>query len=590
MQFDYRRTHTCGELRADHIGNEITLSGWVNKRRDFGGFIFVDVRDRYGMTQLVFDPNKNPEVYGIAEKLRSEWVISIRGKVIARAPGMANPKMGTGDIEIEVSELAILSQAQVPPFSISDEHIEVNEELRLKYRYLDIRRGQVAQKLIARHKAMATARAFMDQEGFLEINTPLFIRSTPEGARDYLVPSRIHSGTFYALPQSPQIMKQILMVAGMDRYFQIASCFRDEDLRADRQPEFYQLDLEMSFATPNELFNLIENLLKDIFKKVIDVDVTAPFLRLTHKECLERYGSDKPDLRFGMELVRLDSIIERSSFSLLKEQLGKRGCVKALCVKGGAELSRKKIDEYTAFVGRFGLQGLGWMKSQEDGLQSNIVKFFSPELQAEIIEALQVEQGDLILIAGGAESTVNQGLDHLRRLIARERDLIQKGDYKFLWVVDFPLFQWNEEENRLESEHHPFTAPHAEDIALLDTDPLNARSASYDIVLNGYELGSGSQRIHNGDVQQKIFSLLQLSEEQIKEKFGFFIEALSYGTPPHIGIALGFERLMMILTNTDNMRDVLAFPKNNKGMDVMMNSPSPVAQTQLDELHIRLKQ
>ncbi|MDF2577806.1 MAG: aspS [Chlamydiales bacterium] len=586
--FDYRRTHKCHELSKTNIGQTVTLSGWVNRRRDHGGLIFIDLRDRFGITQLVFDPAVNVEVHAMAEKLRPEWVISVKGSVIPRAEGMANPKMATGEIEIQVKELEILSQAKTPPFSICDEHIDVNEELRLKYRYLDMRRGAVTQRMIMRHKAMQVVRRYMDSQEFLEINTPMFTRSTPEGARDFLIPSRVHHGQFYALPQSPQILKQILMVGGMDRYFQIAPCFRDEDSRADRQPEFYQIDMEMSFVTREELFSVAEGLLKDLFKECLNVDVPTPFPRYTHAECLENYGSDKPDMRFDMKFVRLDDIARRSTFSILQQQLEMGGVIKAFCVKGGSDISRKKIDEYTQFIGRFGVEGLAWMKLQEDGLASNIVKFFSPELQQELIAKMGMQVGDLIFIAAGAVDRVNQGMDHLRRLIAKERNLIPEGVYKFMWVIDFPLFSWNADEKRLESEHHPFTSPFPEDIHLLDTEPLKARSSSYDIVLNGYELASGSQRIHSGEVQEKIFKILQLSEEEIKGKFGFFIEALSYGTPPHIGVALGFERLMMILTGTENMRDVMAFPKTNKGLDLMMEAPSEVALQQLAELHIKV--
>lgn len=583
---DYRRTADCGTLRKQHVNQEVTLSGWVNRRRDHGGLIFIDLRDRYGLTQLVFDPEKNPSAHKIAEAFRSEWVITAKGKVIPRAPGMENPKLPTGEIEVEITEVEVLSKAKTPPFSICDEQIEVNEELRLKYRYLDIRRGDVAQKLIKRHQAMLATRSFLDGQGFLEIATPILGKSTPEGARDYLVPSRVYPGAFYALPQSPQIFKQLLMVGGMDRYFQIAQCFRDEDLRADRQPEFTQIDIEMSFGKPDDLMTIIEGMLTKIFKDCMGVDIVTPFARVPHSECMERYGCDRPDRRFGMELVKLNDIAARSTFTVFQDQLKAGGIVKGLCVKGGADISRKGIDDYTDFVGRLGIKGLAWMKLQEEGLSSSIVKFFDADLQKELIQSFQMETGDLIFMIADVPARVNQGLDHLRRRIARDRNLASPKKLEFLWVTDFPLFSWNEEEKRLESEHHPFTSPLLEDAHLLDTEPLKVRSSGYDIVLNGYELGGGSQRIHNSELQQRMFELLNLTPDELKAKFGFFIEALSYGTPPHLGIALGLDRLIMLLTETENIRDVIAFPKTQKASDLMLECPAAVATQQLKELKI----
>jgi aspartyl-tRNA synthetase len=584
--FDYRRTHDCGTLRKEHIGKQVTLSGWVNRRRDHGGLIFIDLRDRFGITQIVFDPEKNPIAHSAGEKLRAEWVISVKGSVIPRSPGMANSKLNTGDIEVEIEQLEILSKAKTPPFSISDESIEVNEELRLKYRYLDIRRGDISKKLIKRHQAMMSIRKFLDNQNFLEIATPILGKSTPEGARDYLVPSRIYPGTFYALPQSPQIFKQLLMVSNMDRYFQIAQCFRDEDLRADRQPEFTQVDIEMSFAIPDDLMNIIEGLTKTVFTECNNVDITTPFIRIPHRECMERFGCDRPDMRFGMELIRLDDIASRSTFTVFLDQLKEGGIVKGLLVKGGSDLSRKNIDDYTDFIGRLGIKGLAWMKYQEGKLSSSIVKFFSEELQNELIEKMGAQEGDLIFMVADQQSRANQGLDHLRRRLARDRNLIAKDHYAFLWVTEFPLFNWNEEEKRLDSEHHPFTSPDPADIHLFDTDPLKVRSSGYDIVLNGYELGGGSQRIHDSELQQKIFEKLNFTPEDLQAKFGFFLEALSYGTPPHLGIALGLDRLMMILTDTDNIRDVIAFPKTQKASDLMLECPAEVARQQLKELKI----
>ncbi len=580
--FDYRRTHTGGVLNKGHIGTQVTLSGWVHRRRDHGGLIFIDLRDRYGLTQLVL----SPKAHDTASSLRAEWVISVKGKVIARTDGMANPKLATGEIEIEVKELAILSKALTPPFSVCDENIDVNEELRLKYRYLDMRRGDIQKKLIMRHQVCMAVREYMDKQKFIEVTTPILAKSTPEGARDYLVPSRTYPGTFFALPQSPQIFKQLLMIGGMDRYFQIATCFRDEDLRANRQPEFAQIDVEMSFEVPETLFGVIEGLLASVFKKAIDITIPHEFTRIPHAECLERFGTDKPDCRFGMELIRLDDIVKDSTFSVFLEQLNSGGCVKAICVKGGADVPRSKIDAYTAFVSAFGLKGLAWMKLQEEGLTSNIVKFFSPEVQKELIACTKMEKGDLLLIAAEQPDRVNQSLDHLRRRVAGERGLIDPNKYSFLWVIDFPLFSWNSDSQELESEHHPFTSPLLEDIHLMDTEPLKVRSSSYDIVLNGYELASGSQRIHNGELQEKIFKTLKLSDEDITSRFGFFIESLQYGTPPHLGVALGLDRLVMILTQTDNIRDVIAFPKTQKASDLMMDAPSTVEIKQLKDLKI----
>lgn len=587
MTFDYRRTHDCNELSASHIGEEVTLSGWVHRRRDHGGLIFIDLRDRYGLTQLIFDPEISKDAHEHASKLRSEWVLSAKGKVRPRGEGLTNPKLATGDIEIEVTEFAVLSKAKTPPFSVCDEITETHEDIRLKYRYLDIRRGDVAEKLIMRHKAMLATRCFFDAHRFLEINTPILGRSTPEGARDYLVPSRIYPGNFYALPQSPQLFKQLLMMSGMDRYFQIAPCFRDEDLRSDRQPEFTQIDIEMSFSTPEDFKTLIHDYLKKLFKECLDYDVPATIREMTYHDCLEHYGTDRPDLRFGMPLVRLDSIAKACEFSVFRDQIQGGGVVKALCIKGGADISRKEIDRYTAFVGKFGLKGLAWMKRQAEGLTSSIVKFFSPELLKDIEAKLEAEEGDLLLFAAADEATVNQSMDHLRRLIAKERQLIDPNHFEFLWVIDFPLFEWDADESRLSSIHHPFTSPHPDDLHLIDQDPLKVRSLAYDIIINGYEVGGGSQRIHDYALQEKIFNCLKISESEIKEKFGFFTEALQYGTPPHLGIALGFDRLMMILTQTENIRDVIAFPKTQKASDLMSQCPSHVSLNQLQELEIQ---
>lgn len=588
MKFDYRRTHTCGELTLSNTGQRITLSGWVHRRRDHGGVIFIDLRDRFGLTQLVFNPTENPEVHSTAAKLRSEWVISIRGEVRPRE--MANPKLSTGEIEINVDEIEILSSAKTPPISISDETIETNEETRLKYRYLDIRRGEIAKNLVVRHLAMHHARNYFHEKGFLEISTPNLSKPTPgTGARNYLVPSRLYPGNFYALPESPQIFKQLLMVSGMDKYFQIAQCFRDENLRADRQPEFTQIDVEMSFGIPEDLQRLMEELIAKLFKECKGVQLQTPFSYMTYKDCLEYYGTDRPDLCFGMPLIRLDDIVQRSTFTVFLDQLATGGCVKSILVKGGTTASRREIDNYTQFVKQFGLGGLAWIKHQEEGISSSIAKFFSPEQLQEMASRTQMEKGDLLFIAAGPENCVNQGLDHLRRTIAKEKNLIPADTLSFLWVVDFPLLQWNPEDGKIESVHHLFTAPHPDDIHLLDTEPLKVRAVAYDLVLNGYELGGGSQRIHNGDLQEKIFKILKITPEEIQDKFGFFVEALKYGTPPHLGIAFGLDRIIMLLTETENIRDVIAFPKTQKGSDLMMQSPCPVSPKQLQELQIHTK-
>lgn len=586
--FDFRRSYNCGSLNSSNIGERVTLSGWVHKRRDHGGLIFIDLRDRFGLTQLVFDPKISSLAHEKAAVLRSEWVISIIGEVVSRGEGMANPNLATGEIEVKIETLEILSPAKTPPFSISDDNIDVNEELRLKYRYLDMRRGDLPKKLLLRHKVMLETRNYLSSNDFIEISTPILSKSTPEGARDYLVPSRIYPGNFYALPQSPQLFKQILMVGGMDKYFQIANCFRDEDLRADRQPEFMQIDIEMSFGTPPDIFIIIEGLMKVVFKECLQVDVLTPFPHLSYKECMERYGCDKPDLRYGMELVRIDDIIQKSAFNLLIDHLKKGHSVKAICIKGGENISRKTIEEsYTQLVAKFGLKGLAWMKKGKEGFSSSIVKFFDETLLKALEERLKIENGDLVLIGAEQDSRLNQALDQLRRFIAKERNLINKKELKFLWVDDFPLFSLDKETGGIQSEHHPFTSPHFEDMALLEKSPLEVRAQAYDLVLNGYELASGSQRIHNSDLQEKIFKIINLSREDIKNRFGYFLEALQYGTPPHLGLAIGLDRLTMLMSGTENIRDVIAFPKTQKGSDLMSQSPSTVSENQLKELKIQ---
>lgn len=580
----FRRTHTCGDLREKDVGARVTLSGWVHRVRDLGGLLFIDLRDRYGITQVVIDSKKSPELYAQGQKLRAEFVISVKGEVAKKKE--SNPKLATGAIEIEAQELYILSKAEVPPFTIADDQTEANDEIRLKYRYLDMRKGQLLGNLVIRHKAMMATRSFMDKEGFVEVVTPVLSKSTPEGARDYLVPSRVNPGMFFALPQSPQMFKQILMIGGLDRYFQIATCFRDEDLRADRQPEFAQIDIEMSFATQEELFPIVERLVQAVFSECKGVHVAAPFQRMTYDECMESYGTDKPDLRYGMKLERLDDLAKRSSFSIFHDILASEGCVKGFRVVGGADISRKGIDEYTSLISQLGAKGLAYIKWQDGAFASSLAKFIAPEEQKKWVERLKMESGDLAFIIAGPTKKVHQTLDHLRRRVAKDRQLVQSNEYKFLWVTDFPLFKYNDEENALESEHHPFTSPHFEDIELIEKEPLKVRSSSYDLVLNGYEIASGSQRIHDSHLQDTIFRILGLDEEERRERFGFFIESLQFGTPPHIGIALGFDRLIMILVETDGIRDVIAFPKTQKACCLMTGAPSTVAHNQLKELKI----
>lgn len=585
----YNRTIDCGSLSDKNIDEKVTLAGWVHRRRDHGGLIFIDLRDRFGLTQIVFRPETHPKIHQKASILRSEWVIAIKGKVSKRADGMINDKLKTGMIEIDVHELEILSKAKTPPFSICDENIDVQEELRLKYRYLDMRRGKLIDRLMIRHKLMLITRNFLDSHNFLEVTTPILAKSTPEGARDYLVPSRVFPGTFYALPQSPQLFKQILMIGGMDRYFQIASCFRDEDLRSDRQPEFSQIDIEMSFETIDELFVIIEDLITKIFKQCIAVELYPPFPRIPYREAMEKYGTDKPDLRFGMELIRIDDIAKRSNFSVFLDQLKRGDIVKGICVKGGATISRRQIDEYTSFVSKFSVQGLAWIKMQEEGPSSSIVKYFEKPVLDELVEKMEAEKGDLLLFVAAQEKITNQALDHLRRHIAKQRNLIDPNQYEFVWITDFPLFGWDVETENFTCEHHPFTSPYLEDVPLLDSDPINVRAASYDLVLNGNEIAGGSQRIYNSELQEKIFTLLKLSEDTIKSHFGFFIEALKYGTPPHLGIAIGLDRLVMVLTQTQSIRDVIAFPKTQKATDLMTQAPSAVMKEQLTELKIHFE-
>lgn len=583
--FTMYRTHKLGELSSQDLKKKVRLSGWVHKRRDHGGLIFIDMRDKTGLTQVVFDPEISSEAHFLAENVRNEWVLKVEGICRARAQGMENPDLKTGAIEVEGHHLTILSKATPPPFPINEDEVRVNEEIRLEYRYLDIRRGNILENLHVRHRAIKILRDLLDEEGFCEVETPILGKSTPEGARDYLVPSRVHPKHFYALPQSPQQYKQLLMIAGLDRYFQIARCFRDEDLRADRQPEFTQLDLEMSFVEQEDILQLVEKLIQQVFHKILGLNFSAPFERMSYHHAMEYYGCDRPDIRFDLKLHRVHHALHNSLFNVFSQALNQNEIIKAIVVPQGEKISRKDLDDYTQFVKKFGLGGLPIARFQGGKLETGIAKFLTEENQHNLKAQLHLEEGNLVLFGVGPEDRVNQALDHLRRDLAKKLQLVQQEDYKFLWVLDFPLFVLDAD-GSLTSAHHPFTAPLEDDIVLLQTNPLKVRAKAYDIVLNGYEIGGGSIRIHQSDMQKQIFTLLNLDKEAIEKKFGFFIEALSYGTPPHGGLAIGVDRLAMLLLKTENIRDVIAFPKTQKASDLMNGCPSPVSLNQLAELHI----
>ena len=585
-----KRTHTCGELRSIHVGHTVTLNGWVDGRRNLGGMIFVDLRDRYGLAQVVFAPDHDAAVHEQAVGLRAEYVLSVTGTVRPRPDGMANPDMPTGAVEVIVDAFEILTASEIPPFEIEDD-VDANEDLRLKYRYLDLRRPVLQKNLLLRHRITQVVHRYFDAHDFVEIETPVLMKSTPEGARDYLVPSRVHAGKFYALPQSPQTYKQLLMVAGFDRYVQIVKCFRDDDMRADRQHEFTQIDLEMSFVQAEDIYALIEGFARQLLAETVGVTLELPIPRLDYFEALERYGSDKPDLRFGLELVTLDAVVRDSEFAVFSSALADGGIVTAINVKGRAEeFSRKKLDELTERAKALGLGGLAWMKSVDGGWNSPIAKFLSDAQREGIRAAMGAVDGDLVLIAADRRrKTALEAMGTLRLQLGRELGLIDPATHRLLWVTDFPLFQWDEDEQRYYAEHHPFTSPKASDLALLDSDPAAARADCYDLVWNGNEVGSGSIRIHNGDLQSKIFSILGLSQEEIDEKFGFLINAFRYGAPPHGGIALGLDRITTILAGLSSIRDVIAFPKTNNALSLMDGSPSPAAEAQLKELHISVR-
>lgn len=582
----FGRTYYCGEISEKNEGETVVLKGWVQKRRDLGGLIFIDLRDRTGIVQIVFNPDVSKEALSIADGVRSEYVLDVQGKVVLREKGTENPKLKTGKIEIHCEKVSVLNESKTPPFMI-DNNAEITEEMRLKYRYLDLRRPVMYETLKLRHKTVRAIRDFLDSEAFIEVETPILTKSTPEGARDYLVPSRVHPGEFYALPQSPQIFKQLLMVGGFDRYYQVARCFRDEDLRADRQPEFTQIDIETSFLSQEDIIDIVERMMKKVMKDVKGIDITIPFPRLTYQEAMDRFGSDKPDTRFGLELVDLSEAVKDSGFKVFADTVASGGQVKGINVKKAADkYSRKDIDGLTEFVKRYGAKGLAWVKVTDQGFNGPIAKFFDEAARSQLTSILQAETGDLLLFVADKQLVVADSLGALRLKLGKDLQLIDEKKFNFLWVTDWPLLEYDEEDGRYYAAHHPFTMPFREDIELLDTDPGKVRAQAYDIVLNGYELGGGSLRIFERDIQEKMFRALGFSEEQARSQFGFLMDAFEYGTPPHGGIALGLDRFVMILAERTNLRDTIAFPKTASASDPLTNAPSGVSQAQLDELQL----
>jgi aspartyl-tRNA synthetase len=583
------KTHNCGQLRKTDVNKEVILVGWLHSRRDHGGLIFIDLRDREGLTQVVFNPKDiGADVFKEAEKLRSEFVLSITGKVNQRPAGTENQKLPTGDIEVIATKLEVLNPSKTLPFEIADE-TEISEEVRLKYRYLDLRRPRMRRNMLFRYRTVKVIRDYLDAQGFVEVETPILTKSTPEGARDYLVPSRVHPGNFFALPQSPQLFKQLLMVAGMEKYFQLAKCFRDEDLRADRQPEHTQIDMEMSFVSQEDIFALVEGLMTEVFRKTMSIELKTPFPRMTYKEAKDKYGSDKPDLRFGLALEDISPIVAGTDFKVFAEVLKNQGVVKAICAPGIAGYSRKEIEDLTKLANEFGAKGLAWFKVNAGVMESPIAKFFKPETLTKLQQTMGARDGDMILIVADAPKVVAESLGRLRMHLGEKLNLINKKEFNFSWVIDFPLFQYNAEEKRWESEHHPFTAPNYDDVQYFETDPGKMRSQSYDLVLNGTEIASGSIRIHRKEIQEQIFKTLGIGAEEAKEKFGFLLEAFEYGAPPHGGIAPGLDRLVTIMLGEDSIRQVIAFPKTQKAVDVMTDAPGQVSELQLRELHIKLR-
>ncbi len=583
-----KRTHHCCELRDTDIDREVVLMGWVQHRRDHGGVVFVDLRDKHGITQVVFNPEFSETVHQKAQELRSEYVLGIKGKVIARPDDMINPKMDTGAIEVMVDELRIFSRAKTPAFQIED-RIEASESIRLKYRYLDLRRPQLKKNILARHQATMAIRNYLNDNDFIDIETPFLTKSTPEGARDYLVPSRVNQGEFYALPQSPQLFKQLLMIAGFDRYYQIVRCFRDEDLRADRQPEFTQIDMEMSFVDEEEVMAVAEGMIRAIFKSVLGMALPEVFPRMTYDEAISKYGLDRPDLRFGMELCDISEIVKDTGFKVFASVVKNGGLVKAINAKGCATFSRKQIDELTDFAAVYKAKGLAWIKVKEDSSwQSPIAKFFTDDEKQSLKTALDMEPGDIIFFVADQPGITNEALGQLRNELGRRLELISDDTYEFTWVTHFPLVEYDETEKRYQALHHPFTAPQEEDLDKLESDPASVKSRAYDLVLNGIEIGGGSIRIHSTDLQERVLKLLGIAEEEANEKFGFLLEALASGAPPHGGIAFGLDRLIMLLCNEDSIRNVIAFPKTQKATCLLTEAPSKAASAQLQELAIKV--
>ena len=588
MQFN-RRTHTCGELREKNINENVVLNGWVDRRRDLGGVIFIEVRDRHGITQVVFEPTFNEQAHHSAKDLRSEFVISIEGVVRKRPTDTDNPELPTGHIDVMVNKLTILNESETPPFAIKDE-IETHEDLRLKYRYLDLRRPKLQKSLILRHKMAQITRKYFDENGFVEVETPVLMKSTPEGARDFLVPSRMHKGKFYALPQSPQTYKQLLMVSGMDRYFQIVKCFRDEDLRADRQLEFTQIDVEMSFVDQDDIFTMVEGLMKEFFKVVWNRELQIPLIRFSFDEAMEKYGSDKPDVRFPLEMKTLNSLFSNTGFKVFKDAIDNKGIVTGLLAPGCGDYTRNQLDVLTDFVKGHGAKGLIWIRVKDGELESPTMKFFTDEEKIKLTESLGAKTGDLIFILSGPKLKTLSTMGALRLEMAKRLNLIKDdSEPKLLWVTDFPLFEWDEETDRFYAMHHPFTSPRVEDIPLMESEPGKVKARAYDLVLNGNEIAGGSIRIHNSDLQAKMFKSLGISEEEALYKFGFLMNAFKYGAPPHGGIAFGFDRMAMIFAGEHSIRDVIAFPKTASAVSLMDDSPSLVDENQLKELHIKIR-
>ncbi|MCP3945053.1 MAG: aspartate--tRNA ligase [Desulfobacteraceae bacterium] len=584
---DMKRTHTCSQLRDTDIDQEVVLMGWVQHRRDHGGVVFIDLRDKNGITQIVFNPVISGNVHGKAQELRNEYVIGIRGKVAARPGDMRNPNMETGAIEILVEELKIFSQAKTPAFQI-DERVDASETVRLQYRYLDLRRPQLKKNILDRHKATMAIRNYLDNNGFIDIETPFLTKSTPEGARDYLVPSRVNQGEFYALPQSPQLFKQLLMIAGFERYYQIVRCFRDEDLRADRQPEFTQIDMELSFVDEHEIMKIAEEMIRNLFKQVLGSDLALSFPQITYDEAIDRFGLDRPDLRFGLELCNVSDIVKDAGFKVFANMVKNGGLVKAINAKGCANFTRKQIDELTAFTSIYKAKGLAWIKIKEDQWQSPIAKFFTDDEKNALAQRLDLEPGDIVFFVADQPKITNEALGQLRNELGRRLELISDDVFEFIWVTQFPLFDYDETEKRYHSPHHPFTAPLETDIDKLTTAPLEIKSRAYDLVLNGIEIGGGSIRIHDTKLQEKVFNCLGIDNEEAQEKFGFLLEALASGAPPHGGIAFGLDRLMMILCKEDSIRNVIAFPKTQKATCLLTDAPSKAAPAQLQELAIKV--